>query len=126
MKIVRRTPKSVYNIWIKALRSGKYEQTNGRLKTPAIHSEEYDSFCCLGVLCDLAATDGGEEWTDWGAYGENYDTDLLPTHMRRYIKMRPSEQQRLVDLNDGGASFNRIANEIEKIRDKAILRKSVL
>ena len=125
MKIVNRTPEEVYDIWIKALRSGKYEQTNGRLKNPAIHSEESDSFCCLGVLCDLAAKDGGEKWTNWGMYGENHDTDFLPTHMRRYIKMQKSEQQMLVDLNDYGISFDKIADKIEKIRDKAIHRKSV-
>ena len=42
MKIVNRTPEEVYNIWIKALRSGKYEQTDGALRDRAIHSEESD------------------------------------------------------------------------------------
>jgi hypothetical protein len=32
--------------WVAALRSGGYKQTRGRLR----HG---DSFCCLGVLCDL-------------------------------------------------------------------------
>jgi hypothetical protein len=32
--------------WIDALRSGKYEQTERRLRLA-------DRFCCLGVLCDL-------------------------------------------------------------------------
>lgn len=32
--------------WIKALRSGKYDQARGRLRTP-------DGYCCLGVACDL-------------------------------------------------------------------------
>lgn len=32
--------------WIKALRSGKYKQTRGRLKGDG-------GFCCLGVLCDV-------------------------------------------------------------------------
>lgn len=125
MKIVNRTPKEVYNIWIKALRSGKYEQTDSMLISPAIHSEEADRFCCLGVLCDLAAKDGGEQWNIDG-YGENRATAFLPTHMRRYIKMQVSEQQRLVKMNDNGQSFESIASEIEKIRDKAILRKSVI
>ena len=124
MKIVNRTPEEVYNIWIKALRSGKYEQTDSMLRSPAIHSEESDKFCCLGVLCDLAAKDGGEQWNLVG-YGEKYETDFLPTHMRRYIKMQRNEQQMLVKMNDDGVSFDKIANKIEGIRDKAIHRKSV-
>jgi hypothetical protein len=34
---------------VAALRSGKYEQTDG-----ALHSSDSDAFCCLGVACDLA------------------------------------------------------------------------
>ena len=43
--------------WVKALRSGKYAQTRGRLRR--IGAEE---FCCLGVLCEvlgLKRTDDG-------------------------------------------------------------------
>lgn len=35
-------------LWIAALRSGKYHQTKGELRTG-------DRFCCLGVLCNLHA-----------------------------------------------------------------------
>jgi hypothetical protein len=35
-------------LWIEALRSGEYEQTHGKLKLG-------NSFCCLGVACDLYA-----------------------------------------------------------------------
>lgn len=38
--------------WIDALRSGEYKQGKGRLR----NSE--NEFCCLGVLCDLAAKEG--------------------------------------------------------------------
>lgn len=33
-------------LWVEALRSGEYEQTNGALRYE-------DKFCCLGVACDL-------------------------------------------------------------------------
>lgn len=33
--------------WIKALRSGRYEQGISRLRTD-------DSYCCLGVACDIS------------------------------------------------------------------------
>lgn len=37
--------------WIEALRSGKYNQGKGYLCKD-------DSYCCLGVLCELAVEDG--------------------------------------------------------------------
>lgn len=42
--------------WIKALRSGKYKQTKGKLKS------KYNSFCCLGVLCDLHSKTFRTKW----------------------------------------------------------------
>lgn len=42
--------------WLKALRSGEYEQGESALKT------NDDKFCCLGVLCDLYIKEKGLEW----------------------------------------------------------------
>lgn len=39
--------------WLKALRGGDYTQGHHRL-----HDVKADAYCCLGVLCDLAARDG--------------------------------------------------------------------
>ncbi len=39
--------KEVAELWVEALRSGKYEQGTGRL-----HYE--DKYCCLGVLCKIS------------------------------------------------------------------------
>lgn len=41
--------------WLAALRSGDYIQGHGRLR-------EGNTFCCLGVLCDLYAKETGVEW----------------------------------------------------------------
>lgn len=41
--------------WIEALRSGEYKQARTKLKK--IKSGGKESFCCLGVLCDLYAQD---------------------------------------------------------------------
>lgn len=38
--------KTIKKQWVKALRSGKYEQTEGCLK-------DKNGYCCLGVLCDI-------------------------------------------------------------------------
>lgn len=40
--------------WLEALRSGKYKQGQNELRS------KDNSFCCLGVLCDIA---GGGEWS---------------------------------------------------------------
>lgn len=37
--------------WVKALRSGKYKQTTGRLAREG-------AYCCLGVACELAVKAG--------------------------------------------------------------------
>lgn len=41
--------KELKDEWVKALRSGKYKQGRGKL-----YQKLDDSFCCLGVLCDVA------------------------------------------------------------------------
>ena len=47
------------NLWVEALRSGKYKQGKGRLR-------DGDTYCCLGVLCDLVAADNSDayEWQE--------------------------------------------------------------
>lgn len=42
--------------WIKALKSGDYQKAKGRLTAGG------NQFCCLGVLCDLAAKEGLGRW----------------------------------------------------------------
>ena len=48
--------------WVDALRSGKYQQGFGALKTKA------GGYCCLGVLCDAVLTPRGmvsrDDWED--------------------------------------------------------------
>lgn len=41
--------------WLKALRSGRYAQTKGRLhrKEDSAESDRPAGHCCLGVLCDI-------------------------------------------------------------------------
>lgn len=49
--------------WVSALRSGEYQQTQGKLKR--VKADEYPvGFCCLGVLCDLHAKEKGQDWKD--------------------------------------------------------------
>ncbi len=60
--------------WLAALRSGNYTQAQGRLRVG-------DSFCCLGVLCDLAIADGvAIRWGEEVAWGEG----IVPIVPREY------------------------------------------
>lgn len=48
--------KDLQDKWVKALRSGKYEQGAERLCTQT-DSDQEAKFCCLGVLYDIAVDD---------------------------------------------------------------------
>ena len=97
--------------WIAALRSGKYKQGAGELKT----SE--NSFCCLGVLADVIAPD------DWMTCP---DTDrpignskVSATGDGFYIKYKYLDDQdiqaKLAKMNDSrDYSFTDIADYIEE------------
>lgn len=50
--------KEVKALWTAALRSGEYEQTKGVLKSVTKDGEA--SYCCLGVLCEIARQQGVE------------------------------------------------------------------
>ena len=115
--------------WIEALRSGKYKQTDGQLRSS-------EGFCCLGVLCNLHAQahpkiaaketdpntylgeDSGlpSEVMQWAGIksalgevdGADYDNDWRP------VKIHGDDYESLADANDCGVSFKRIATWVEK------------
>lgn len=115
--------KTIAKKWIKALRSGAYEQGQDMLVTPT------DQFCCLGVLCNLAVDAGVGKWVkgDVDSQGNEYGFVVtksdassyeLPEAVRTWAGMK-SEDGRLpfihslAYLNDGGATFEEIADIIE-------------
>lgn len=95
--------------WLAALRSGEYKQGRGELRNG-------DSFCCLGVLCDLHSKDSGIAWD--GAY---YLTGigLPPPEVWEWANL-PEQDPKLdgfhiTGLNDEhGFSFNQLADIIEQ------------
>lgn len=110
---------SIKQKWISALRSGKYRQGRGALRRG-------DKYCCLGVLCELAIQDGVKIELD--VDNESRTTfdgsagyppvavmdwaDLSDNNPR--IRPGGESDRTLAGINDEGASFETIADLIEK------------
>jgi len=119
--------KGIKKKWLKALRSGDYKQTQGRLKN-------HERYCCLGVLCDVVKNykhvqgkwhgdifkcgSGNMDMALPYSVRELVDTDsigigtegTLPTKVKHDGSLRTC----LSALNDHGMSFKKIADVIEE------------
>ena len=69
--------------WVAALKSGKYKQARGYLKTE-------NGYCCLGVLCELFIAESNE--LNVGGYDHittyNRECAYLPAEVLRWADMR--------------------------------------
>lgn len=89
---------SIKKKWVKALRSGRYQQITEQL------SDGF-GYCCLGVLCKIEKVD--RERIEKGA--------ILPDELKYRAEISSIEQDYLVDMNDNKlASFPQIADWIEE------------
>lgn len=93
--------------WIKALKSGKYSQTWGRLKRVVAwrYPGAGPGHCCLGVLAEVIAP---QDFTDDGIFRGEFN--YLPEKILPKIT-----QLMLSTLNDRGDSFEDIAKFIQKM-----------
>ena len=124
-------------MWLDALRSGKYKQAQGVLH---LINENEPSYCCLGVLCDLAIKNGvkldieHDRKTETLSSVVSYDgmMDMLPKAVMEWSGLEtnngtfteefddgPYGLPRLAELslaeeNDNGTSFEHLANIIEQ------------
>ena len=101
------------NLWIRALRSGKY-----RWGKEELHPAE-GKFCCLGVLCEIAIEQGVIK-----SYMPHYG--FLPKEVRKWVGLSSCagdfdapispKENNLAAVNDGSKRnpFEKIANMIEK------------
>lgn len=113
--------------WVRALRSGKYTQATGALRTE-------DGFCCLGVLCDvydpeLWQVTGDDQDVGWNyklgcIYNDRtYYSDVLPNDLVEFAGLDSGNPEvpydvcdgktSLAVINDRGATFAQIADLIE-------------
>jgi len=117
--------------WLEALRSGDYEQGEGGL-----HKGE--TFCCLGVLCDIAIKEGIGRWApnvdlenenEIDLYGFNGgECRVLPLQIQDWAGLRLSNpivrhsnvkgsnpfKKAISVVNDNYGDFDEIADLIEK------------
>lgn len=135
--------KKVKKKWVKALRSGEYEQTQGQLHKNEDNYLAPKGFCCLGVLCDLEYDGYWSVYEKagpacWDEKSLTYkprmekktflvpanggrcklqkmdDSTLMPKNFRRKLGITPKQEDTLSNMNDRGEDFFAIANWIEK------------
>jgi len=114
--------------WLKALRSGDFKQGTAQLKRTD------DSYCCLGVLCNIAVSEGvceekiihddGRTFISFGK-GNSTSETILPLVVMEWAGIEDSDpavnivvdglkyRTTLAELNDAGESFDSIADLIE-------------
>ena len=116
------TAKQIYKRWVAALRSGEYKQAVGALRdceygefdyeTEACVIDKVNGHCCLGVLQDLAAKDGGAQWNTIG--GPQDDDGEPDKRIIDFLGMDGAMIAHLIEMNDDNdATFEEIADEIE-------------
>ena len=98
--------KTIKQLWIKALRSGKYQQGQTILRSLD------NKFCCLGVLCDILESNNWKRNHFYYAIRDNSAT--LPDDTQDRCKIDRYSTGTLMQLNDREkADFNQIADWIE-------------
>jgi hypothetical protein len=107
--------------WVDALRSGNYKQGRFFLR-------DGDTYCCLGVLCDIAEVDA--DWSDKDSVSNGVkmfdgSTTHIPKSVQEWAGITSSSPSIYIEgldsrefftvLNDSGDyNFNDIADLIEK------------
>lgn len=113
MKLTRALKKQ----WINALLSGKYKQGRGNL-----YNNIYKEHCCIGVLgevCGITKTEMNKKGLFDDQWFSNFDRikskipkELIGSNVKS--KRGNPIVGKLVRMNDGGKSFEEIANYIQK------------
>ena len=108
--------------WIKALRSGDYKQGKNFLRTG-------DTYCCLGVLCDLFIKDQADKGCSWvideerivhpfldGEYGDEF-SEFPSKKVSEWLDDYRINEEELAKMNDIGKSFDEISSYLEEYLD---------
>ena len=116
--IIKRIRAEAYELWLKALRSGKFTQGYGELRNGRGGVTRH---CCLGVLCELIAEDGGPQFDSYGLFMGD-EAELTPPVLK-FMGLSDTQEQSLIRRNDECQPFKQIADHIEhSIMPKALRR----
>jgi hypothetical protein len=105
--------------WLAALESGEYRRGVNALR---IEGKASNSYCCLGLACEISNL-GSWDGSDYKIDGRIDSSDILGPVMRNWLGLKESSgrftthdlyEDSLVDRNDGGMSFKKIAKVIRK------------
>lgn len=94
-------------LWVQALRSGRYQQTRGRLRAPGRFPWRRKSFCAMGVLYDVYLRQRGDRWPKATTLGR------VPADVLDWAGISRGLEERITMENDQGMSFNDVASVIE-------------
>lgn len=105
----------IKKLWVDALRSGEYNQCTGVLKSTV----QPNSFCCLGVLCDVYGKNVLKKKSKWIEGGFPFkgkiNTTFLNESLLERVGISKKCQQTFIRMNDSiGSSFEDIARFIVK------------
>lgn len=128
--------KDIKEKWLEALRSGEYKQGQSALVVTRLDRVDYptfgappekhyapDSYCCLGVLCDVLHKQfqmGTWVMEDNGAthtfkYDHHVSTGNLPVTIQEELGLSESTCSALINMNDDDdKNFDEIAKYIEE------------
>ena len=98
--------------WVKALRSGRYKQTDNTLRE--INSKGESRYCCLGVACNIIDR---KAWRTDFAFADDYHLawGKYPSNETRHLKFVTSAVgSKHSQMNDSGSTFKDIADWIDK------------
>jgi hypothetical protein len=102
--------KDVAELWVKELRSGKYEQTKHAL-------QKENAFCCLGVLCKIGEANDVKvrKRTNGRLYGGDLGSQKYITNWSGLSSPNGLFTGGLLaKLNDDNFNFNQLADVIEE------------
>lgn len=108
----------LFDEWIEALESDKYQQGVGCLRNA-------DKFCCLGVLCDISGDGKWRNKEGLSSYhfelfemGYELHFSRLPVPLMARVGITSDQERRLMQYNDRGVSFRSIAGWLRSMRDE--------
>ena len=93
--------------WVEALRSGTYRQCQD-------HMHKRDTFCVLGVLCDIYMQARSQHWEqnhELYSYGGLYGTP--PLRVQQWAGIHNRDMVAVQSRNDNGMPFHKLADWID-------------